>query len=88
MQHTIKRSFTINAQFDKALGQYKNKSRVVNDALSIYFEKQVYLQKAENEFWQKKIQEWLDDVRLGKTLSINKDHEVITNEMLEETLWS
>jgi hypothetical protein len=51
----IKSSFTIKHDIFKRLEGYKNKSKIINDALSIYFEKNDYLEKAEQEYWDQKI---------------------------------
>ncbi len=47
---TQKSTFTIKNNFAEKLGNYKNKSKVVNIALNLYFEREKFLKKAEEEF--------------------------------------
>ena len=52
----VKQSFTIESDLFEKLSGYSNKSQVVNRALAIYFEKAAYLEKAEEDFWKKKVE--------------------------------
>ncbi len=74
---SIKSSFTIKSDLFKRLDNFKNKSKIVNEALSIYFEKNDYLEKAEQEYWNNKIQEWLNDIKKWNTTVINPKWEKI-----------
>lgn len=85
---SVKRSFTIKEDIDQTLEQFDNKSAVVNEALSIYFERARYLESAEDAFWKEKIGAGLLDVRNGRTKSINPSGEKITRTELAKTLWS
>lgn len=87
-EKSVKSSFTIKENLFNRLASTPNKSRIVNEALSIYFEKNDYLQKAEEEFWNEKIRLWLLDVENGDTIAINPNGEKVTKEMLNKTLWS
>lgn len=87
-EKSVKSSFTIKENLFNRLASTSNKSRIVNEALSIYFEKNDYLQKAEEEFWNEKIRLWLLDVENGDTIAINPNGEKITDEMLNKTLWA
>ena len=86
--NSIKSSFTIKPDIFKKLESYKNKSKVINEALYIYFERNDYLEKAEEEFWNEKIRKWLKDVENGDTIAINPNGEKITDELLNKTLWA
>ncbi len=44
------------------LKEMKNKSTVINKALQIYFEREEYLQDAEEKFWDEKIKEGLESI--------------------------
>lgn len=87
-EKSIKSSFTIKENLFTRLALSSNKSKIVNEALSIYFEKSDYLQKAEEEYWNEKIRAWLLDVENWDTTPINPNGERITDEMLNKTLWA
>jgi hypothetical protein len=55
--NSIKSSFTIKPDLFKRLDTFKNKSKIINEALYIYFEKNDYLKKAEENYWNQKIRE-------------------------------
>jgi len=52
--NSIKTSVTIKSDLFKRLDTFKNKSKIINDALAIYFEKNDYLKKAEEDYWNQK----------------------------------
>lgn len=87
-EKSIKSSFTIKENLFNRLSSNPNKSKIVNEALSIYFERNDYLQKAEDEFWNEKIRAWLRDVENWDTTSINPNGEKITKELFKKALWS
>ena len=87
-EKSVKSSFTIKEDLFERLSQNPNKSKIVNEALSIYFERNDYLSKAEEDFWNEKIRVWLLDVENGDTMAINPNGEKITEELLNKTLWS
>lgn len=87
-EKSVKSSFTIKEDLFERLSQNPNKSKIVNEALSIYFERNDYLSKAEEDFWNEKIRVWLLDVENGYTIAINPNGEKITEELLNKTLWS
>jgi predicted transcriptional regulator len=87
-ERSVKSSFTIKPDLFKRLEWTQNKSRIINEALSLYFEKNDYLEKAEEEFWNEKIRAWLRDVENWDTTPINPNGEKITKEMLNKALWS
>lgn len=49
---TEKRTFSIKSQFADKLSNYKNKSKIVNNALNLYFAREAYLEKANEEFFK------------------------------------
>lgn len=87
-EKSVKSSFTIKENLFARLASNPNKSKIVNEALSIYFEKSDYLAKAEEEYWNEKIRAWLRDVENWHTIAINPNGEKITKELLNKTLWS
>lgn len=86
-EKSIKSSFTIKENLFQRLASNPNKSKIVNEALSIYFEKSDYLQKAEEEFWNEKIKAWLHDVENWDTIAINPNWEEVTDELITKALW-
>lgn len=86
-EKSIKSSFTIKENLFQRLATNKNKSKIVNEALSLYFERNDYLTKAEEEYWNEKIRAWLRDVENWDTIAINPNGEKITKELLEKVLW-
>lgn len=87
-QNSIKSSFTIKKNIFNRLALSSNKSRVVNEALSIYFERNDYMKKAEEEYWNEKIRAWLRDVENWDTVVINPNGEKLTKELIKKALWS
>lgn len=87
-EKSIKSSFTIKENLFARLASSSNKSKIVNEALSIYFEKSDYLQKAEEEYWNEKIRAWLLDVENWDTTPINPNGEKLTKELIKKALWS
>lgn len=87
-EKSVKSSFTIKENLFQRLASNPNKSRIVNEALSLYFERNDYLTKAEEEYWNEKIRAWLRDVENWDTTPINPNGEKITDEMLNKTLWA
>lgn len=85
---SVKHSFTIQPDLSERLGTFPNQSRVVNEALSVYFERTEYLEKAEEDFWGKKVRAGLADVRSGRVTPLHTKGAKITRETLSETLWS
>lgn len=86
--NNVKSSFTIKPELFKRLQNFDNKSRIINEALAIYFEKSDYVAKKEEEYWNQKIQEGLFDVKEWNTKKINKNGEDIDSNMLNDTLWA
>ncbi|MDD2916677.1 MAG: hypothetical protein PHH70_02440 [Candidatus Gracilibacteria bacterium] len=84
----IKRSFTIQPDLSERLGAFPNQSKVVNEALSVYFERTEYLEKAEENFWGEKIRAGLADVASGRVTALHAKGGEITKETLAKTLWS
>ena len=48
---TYKRTFTVKKTLSERLNNYKNKSKIVNQALNLYFKKEDYIKNAEKEFF-------------------------------------
>lgn len=86
-EKSVKSSFTIKENLFNRLASSSNKSRIVNEALAIYFEKNDYLQKAEEEFWNEKIRLWLLDVENWDTIAINPNWEEVTEELITKAIW-
>ncbi len=57
---TQKKTFSIKTNVVKELENYKNKSKVVNQALHLYFSREKYLEKAEKEFLENFSFEWVE----------------------------
>lgn len=87
-EKSVKSSFTIKEKLFARLASNPNKSRIVNEALSIYFEKSDYLAKAEEEYWNEKIRAWLRDVENWDTTPINPNGEKLTKELIKKALWA
>jgi len=52
IEWTYKRTFTVKKTLSERLNNYKNKSKIVNQALKLYFKKEDYIKKAEEEFFE------------------------------------
>lgn len=88
LEHSVKSSFTIKPEIYKKLKLTQNKSKLVNDALSLYFERNDYLKNAEEIYWNKKLEKWLNDIKIWNTTKINPNWEIITDDILNKTLWA
>lgn len=86
-ENSVKSSFTIRPEIFKKLKLTQNKSKLVNDALSLYFERNDYLKNAEEIYWNKKLEKWLNDIKIWNTKKINPNWEIITDDILNKTLW-
>ena len=86
-EKSIKWSFTIKENIYSKLKINSSKSKIVNEVLTLYFEKNNYLKKAEEKFWNEKIKQGLRDVENWDTIAINPNWEKITDELLNKTLW-
>ncbi len=84
---SVKHSFTIKPDLSERLSIFPNQSRVVNEALSVYFERTEYLEKAEEDFWDEKVRAGLADVASGRVTPFHKKGSEMTKEKLAETLW-
>jgi len=58
---TQKKTFSIKTNVVKESENYKNKSKVVNQALHLYFSREKYLKKAEKEFLENFSFEWIEN---------------------------
>ena len=61
-QPSVKASITIKQNLFHKLERFNNKSKIINEALDIYFAREEYLKKAEEDFWNEKIRLGLQDV--------------------------
>ena len=61
-QPSVKASITIRQNLFHKLEKFNNKSKIINEALDIYFAREEYLKKAEEDFWNEKIRLGLQDV--------------------------
>lgn len=84
---SVKSSVTIKSDLFERLKKYDNKSKIINEALFIFFQRKDYLQKSEENFWNEKIQEWLLDVEKWNIVAINPKWEKINKDILNKTLW-
>ena len=87
-QPSVKASITIKQNLFHKLERFNNKSKIINEALDIYFAREEYLKKAEEDFWNEKIRLGLQDVENWNTIKINPNGEEITDELIKKALWS
>lgn len=77
---TEKKSFTIKKDYAQKLRNYKNKSKVVNEALRMYFARQEFLNEKEEEFFENFEFELFSDEELSDLVHSKQNKE------LDETL--
>ena len=87
-QPSVKASITIKQNLFHKLERFNNKSKIINEALDIYFAREEYLKKAEEDFWNEKIRLGLQDVENWNTIKINPNGEEITKDLIKKSLWS
>lgn len=87
-QHSVKSSFTVKPDLYKKMLSSGNKSRIVNEALALYFERNDYMEKAEEKYWNEKIRDWLSDIENWDTMAINPNGEKLSKELIKKALWS
>jgi hypothetical protein len=51
LEWTYKRTFTVKKTLSERLNNYKNKSKIINQALNLYFQKEDYIKNAEKDFF-------------------------------------
>ena len=86
MNTTIKTSVSLQKSLWNSLSKFKNKSSVINKALEMYFDKQAFLEEADQVYWSN-----VEKSLKGKNneyVSINPKQEEITEELLNNTLWN
>lgn len=86
METTIKTSVSLQKPVWKLLKTATNKSRIVNEALEMYFDKQEFLQKADNQYWNN-VQKSLTG-KTGEYTSLNPNSKLLQEKHLEDKLWN
>lgn len=71
-------SVTLPSKMKSFLENSKNKSKLIADALELYFEKEAFMKSAEKQYWDH-VKTSSEYFRLGS--------QNITENILEETLW-
>ncbi len=82
----IKRSVTIRQDLDRKLWSYPNRSGIINSALELFFQKNIYLERAEEEFWRENIEQGLKDVREWRVTIMNPGGGSMTREQIAQSL--
>lgn len=82
----IKRSVTIRKDLDKKLEIYSNRSGIINSALELFFQKNSYLERAEEEFWRDSIEQGLKDIQEGNVTVLNSGGKKMTREQIAHSL--
>ncbi len=86
MTTTVKTSVSLQKPLWNILSKFKNKSRVINEALEMYFDKQDFLAKADKIYWDN-VEKSLKGEN-NNYVSVNPNQEEITEDLLNKTLWS
>ena len=86
MATTVKTSVSLQKPLWHLLKNTSNKSRIINDALEMYFDKQEFLQEAKKRYWAT-VEKSLSGGN-NEYISLNPKNEVIDQEVLNKTLWS
>ena len=82
----IKRSVTIRKDLDKKLEIYPNRSGIINSALELFFQKNTYLERAEEEFWREHIEQGMKDVQEGRVTVLNPGGGKMTRDQIAHSL--
>ena len=83
---SIKSSVSFQPGVWKKLKKSRNRSALINSALELYFDRVESLKKADKEYW-----DMVENSLKGKDgsyKSVNPNGEKITDELLDNTLWS
>lgn len=85
MLSTIKTSVSLHKDLWTRLKCCRNKSGIMNEALSLYFSREENLKNAENEYWEKVE----NSIASGNKeyMSLNEDGGEINADTLENILW-
>jgi hypothetical protein len=86
MNTTIKTSISLQKPIWQLLKTAPNKSRIVNDALELYFDKQSFLQEADQVYWEKVKASLAGNT--GEYISLNSDTKTVTEQQLQDKLWN
>ena len=82
----IKTSITVDENNWKRLKNQKNRSRIINAALDLYFSRESFFKKAEKDFWNE-----VDASLSGRNQDfflLSKGDEELTDDVLESRLWN
>lgn len=63
MQNTHKTSVSIHNNHRTRLSHIKNRSKVINAALALYYERAHKIQQAEKERIDQSVQQWMEDIK-------------------------
>ena len=85
METTIKTSVSIEKSLWKLISKYKNKSGVINKALAIFFDKEQFLKKAEDLYWEN-VKESLKN-KTGEYIMLNEKGKKLKKEDIRKKLW-
>ena len=80
------RSVTMRKDLDKKLESYPNRSGIINSALELFFQKNTYIERAEEQFWRDNIEQGLKDIQEGKVTVMNPGGEKMTREQIAHSL--
>ncbi len=86
MQTTVKTSVSLKTSLWDRLKKCDNKSQIINTALEMFFDREKFLKKADQEYW-KQVEASLRSGD-GEYISLNPGGRKLTQKDLDEKLWN
>lgn len=83
---TTKTSVSIKNPLWQKLKQVSNRSQIINEALTLYFNREDYLNQAKQDYWQNVYFHLQNNT--GEYTAINPKQETVDEDLLEQKLWS
>lgn len=79
---SVKSSVTIKSDLFERLKKYDNKSKIINEALFIFFQRNDYLKKSEEKFWDE-----LTEKEINNLKKIDKEETFDFNWLKNRVIW-
>ncbi len=86
MTTVAKTSISLKKHNREKLSDVKNRSVIINQALDLYFERQSFMQQAEQKWLEQSITSWLQDIQRGDVIILNQDWKKRTKKEIADFL--
>ena len=88
MTTVAKTSISLKKHNREKLSDVKNRSVIINQALDLYFERQLFMQQAEQKWLEQSITSWLQDIQRSDVVILNQDWKKRTKKEIADFLFN